>query len=41
MKIENAGFKVIANENRLGFKNITAVKVDEETMHPICPYCGK
>lgn len=41
MKIENAGFKVIANENRLGFKNITAVKVEEETIHPICPYCGK
>lgn len=41
VKIDNPGFRVMARENELGFKNITAVHLEEGTIHPICPYCGK
>ena len=41
VKIDNPGFRVMARENELGFKNITAVRLEEGTIHPICPHCGK
>lgn len=41
VKIDNQGFRVMANENELGFKNITAAKIKGGMIHPICPYCGK
>ena len=41
VKIDNPGFRVMARENELGFKNITAVHLEEGTIHPICQYCGK
>ena len=41
VKIDNPGFRVMARENKLGFKNITAVRLEAGTIHPICPHCGK
>ncbi len=41
VRIDNPGFRVMARENELGFKNITGVRLEGGTIHPICPYCGK
>lgn len=39
--IQNNGFKVISNENKFGFKNITEVFLEDNQIHPLCPYCGE
>lgn len=39
--MDNQGFKVIAKENRLGFKNLTAALIEGDQLNPICPCCGR
>ena len=34
------GFQVISEENKLGFKNITNMRIHDEQLDPVCPYCG-
>ena len=34
------GFQVISEENLLGFKNITNMRIHGEQLDPVCPYCG-
>ena len=41
VKTDNPGFLIMARENELGFKNITEAQIQEGTIHPICPCCGK
>ncbi len=39
--VANAGFKIIAEEHKFGFKNITDVFLEDGNIHPLCPHCGK
>lgn len=34
------GFKIVSEENTLGFKNITNAVIVDGQIHPICPLCG-
>lgn len=34
------GFQVISEENRLGFKNITNMRIQDDQLVPVCPDCG-
>ena len=41
-RVDSIGFKMLYEENRLAFKNITEAVIDEkaEKLIPICPHCG-
>lgn len=39
--MDNQGFKVIAKENRLGFKNLTVAQIEGDQINPVCPCCGR
>lgn len=41
-RVDSIGFKMLHEENRLAFKNITEAVIDEkaEKLIPICPHCG-
>lgn len=41
-RVDSIGFKMLYEENRLAFKNITEAVIDEEAekLIPICPHCG-
>lgn len=41
VNIDNPGFKIMARENEFGFKNITDAYIEDGTIHPVCPYCGR
>lgn len=41
VNIDNPGLRIMARENELGFKNITDAYIEDGTIHPLCPYCGK
>ncbi|WP_141401019.1 hypothetical protein [Lacrimispora amygdalina] len=34
------GFKVLMNENKLAYKNITEACIEENQINPVCPSCG-
>lgn len=41
-RVDSIGFKMLYEENRLAFKNITEAVIDKksEKLIPICPHCG-
>lgn len=39
-KLDSLGFKLLYEENRFSFKNITDSIVENEKIRPICPHCG-
>ena len=39
-KLNTVGFKILFDENRLSYKNITEAIIIEDIISPICPYCG-
>ena len=41
INIDNPGFIIMNEENKLGYKNITDAKIEEGKIIPICPFCGE
>lgn len=37
---DHPGFKVLMNENKLAYKNITEAYIEENQVNPVCPSCG-
>lgn len=41
MESDLPGFRVISEENLLGFKNITDACIEDNQINPVCPCCGR